>query len=106
MCYVNVVDCLSHGPFLIVPGPKLNNSGESIRIKIDTEREWEMLEVARKLTQKSVTIRANDDDPDDETMRPMTDEEVAEDVADVQDTISEILHAHPLFGQLGDWRHS
>jgi hypothetical protein len=72
----------------------------AIRIKIDPEREQEMLQVARKLMQESVSVCANDE-PDDETMRAMTDEEVAEDVADAQDTISEILQAHPLFMQLG-----
>jgi hypothetical protein len=45
----------------------------AIRIQFDPEREPQMLEVARKLTQEIVTIRASEDDPDDESMRRMTD---------------------------------
>jgi hypothetical protein len=80
----------------------------AIRIRFDPEREPRMLEVARKLTQEIVTIRANEDDPDDESMRSMTDEEVAEDVSCAQDTSNENGPRPRIPGvRIGDrWRYS
>ena len=73
----------------------------AIRLQFDPKQLAQVLKVGRQLTQASVQIPVDDEDPENEYTRPMTDEEVAEDVTSVQDCIAEILMANPLFDQLG-----
>src|SRR3954469_7064506 len=72
----------------------------AIRIEYDPALLPHLLAVARQYVQSAFQVPASEDD-DDETVRPMTDEEVAEDVADAQDCILPILEANPLLEQLG-----
>jgi hypothetical protein len=73
----------------------------AIRLRFDPTQLPNILKAGRRLTQANVEIPVDDDDPENESTRPMTHEEVAEDVTSVQDCIGEILMANPLFDQLG-----
>src|SRR5580658_6585300 len=73
----------------------------AIRIQFDLNQLPKILAIGRKFTQETFQIPVDDDDPENESTRPMTDEEVAEDVTSVQDCIAEILQANPLLEQLG-----
>ena len=73
----------------------------TIRLQFDPTRLAQILKVGRQLTKANVQIPVDQHDPENESTRPMTDEEVAEDVTSVQDCMAEILMANPLFDQLG-----
>src|ERR1700722_245649 len=73
----------------------------AIRLQFDPAQLPNILNAGRQLTQENVQIPVDDDDPENESTRPMTNEEVAEDITSVQECIAEILQANPLLDQLG-----
>jgi hypothetical protein len=73
----------------------------AIRLQFDPAQLPNILKAGRQLTQENVQIPVDDDDPENESTRPMTNEEVAEDITSVQECIAEILQANPLLDQLG-----
>ena len=73
----------------------------SIRIKFDPIQLHKMLAAGRKLTQENIQVSVDDDDPENDLTRSMTDDEVAEDISSVQGCVAEILYANPLLDELG-----
>jgi hypothetical protein len=71
----------------------------AIRVQFKPEMVPHILAVARKLMQENAMVPVSDD-PDDDAVRRMTDEEVAEEVDCVQSSIIDILQENPLFKQL------
>jgi hypothetical protein len=72
----------------------------AIRLQFDPSQLAQILKVSRQLTQENVQIPVDDDDPESESTRPMTNEEVAEEITSIQDCMAEILQANPLLEQL------
>lgn len=73
----------------------------AIRVQFDPSQLPKILSLGRQLTQASVQIPVDDEDPENESTRPMTDEEAADEITSVQDCIAEILMANSLLDQLG-----
>jgi hypothetical protein len=72
----------------------------ALRIQFDPAQLPNILKVGRQLTQANIQNPVDNHNSEDESARPLTDEEVAEDVTSIQDCIGEILRAHPLLEQL------
>ena len=72
----------------------------AIRLQFDPAQLPNILKVGRQLTQENVPLPLDDEDPENESTRPMTDEEASGEITSVQDCIDELLRANPLLDQL------
>src|SRR5947209_8336013 len=70
----------------------------ALRIQYRPSMEKKILAAARKLARQKIGVPS--DDPKDSSCRPMTAQETAEEIADVQDSLFEIMDANPLLAEL------
>lgn len=72
-----------------------------LRLQFKPELAENIIAVARQLNKENTSVLVDSDDPNEERMRPRTDEELQEEIATGRDAIEELMHSNPVLSQLG-----